>query len=476
MSASPGGGDPKLLSSRPSFTDYWKRSKDQQADKSLTFVSSNLEQRQANGQHGGQAGSSTQAKAQARRQQVRKAQMQHRQRKANYTQQLEMDIAKLRDEIAKVEQDNEILKGKNDAIRSQLARGGQTMPMTVGMPPASTADMAFSTCLAPDYTVSLDIPEYLGSPAFQVRRNSPSLADTSSRVTSSHATDAFTGTTPTSTVGTSLDDFTTTEMTMSEEQTDRAVNFILALEHCCWDHVDQSSFEYQDHHYNHAHAHDSVNDEIDDDAENGHALTATALALQSAPLDVFTRLDDLQQQLQQIPSPAFFSLGSSSSPYPSSYAAAAPISWPSKGLTLSNLRHLARTLNPSDSELAPVQGWFEFLRLYGVEVATNHSVLDELKRELVKEVKCVKFGAAVQRGVFEDVLGRVMGYLPPSPQLSREAREDPLDSGGMVGFDEGAVSRGEGRDYEENTKTGKHTFFRRLMHTTKGSGGGGGHH
>lgn len=37
-------GDPKPASTRPSFTGYWKRSKDQQTGQSLTFVSSKLGQ------------------------------------------------------------------------------------------------------------------------------------------------------------------------------------------------------------------------------------------------------------------------------------------------------------------------------------------------------------------------------------------------------------------------------------------------
>jgi hypothetical protein len=44
MPDSPSTGDPKPSSARPSFTGYWKRSKDQQATQSLTFVSSKLGQ------------------------------------------------------------------------------------------------------------------------------------------------------------------------------------------------------------------------------------------------------------------------------------------------------------------------------------------------------------------------------------------------------------------------------------------------
>ncbi|KAI0457707.1 hypothetical protein F5B21DRAFT_462791 [Xylaria acuta] len=229
MPDSRGAGDPKA--DRPSFTGFWKRSKDKQAAQSLTFVSSKLGQPSAHGGDEGQAEPSAEAKAKERRQQVRKAQRQHRQRKANYTKQLEMDITKLRDDIVKVEREVERLKNQNGAIRSQVASGGDQVDVP---PPAvvDTMDAAFSTFLAPSYTVSLDMSEYLGTPAYQVRRASSSLSETASSktATSPRVTEALSGTTPASTVGTGLEDIAMMEATLSEEQIDRAINFILAYE------------------------------------------------------------------------------------------------------------------------------------------------------------------------------------------------------------------------------------------------------
>ncbi len=174
------------------------------------------------------------AKSKARRQQVRNAQRQHRQRKANYTKQLEMDVTKLRDDIAKVEQEIESLRNQNGAIRTQLPRGDHepVVAGAVGVSPVNVTDMAFSTSLAPNYTVSLDIIEHLGTPAFHVSRPSPSLPDMSgsSRATSSYVTEGPSGTTPASTVGTSLEDVAMMEISLSEEQTDLVINFILAYE------------------------------------------------------------------------------------------------------------------------------------------------------------------------------------------------------------------------------------------------------
>ncbi|KAI0465794.1 hypothetical protein F4859DRAFT_499632 [Xylaria cf. heliscus] len=232
MPDSRGAGDAKPH--RPSFTGFWKRSKDKQAAQSLTFVSSKLGQPSAQGGNEAQTEPSAEAKAKERRQQVRKAQRQHRQRKANYTKQLEMDITKLRDDIAKAEQEVEHLKNQNDAIRTQLVSGGgdqAALPMAVDLPPVlDTTEAAFSTYLAPNYTVSLDMSEYLGTPAYQIRRASSSAPDSSTKTTSPWAAETVGGTTPASTVGTSPEDVAAMEATLSEEQIDRAINFILAYE------------------------------------------------------------------------------------------------------------------------------------------------------------------------------------------------------------------------------------------------------
>ena len=135
---------------------------------------------------------------------------------------------------------------------------------------------------------------------------------------------------------------------------------------------------------------------------------ATTLALQSAPCSVFTRISDISSSSQ------------ASQPAPTAAAAAEEdqqqqqqqLAWTSRALTLTNLRRLARTLNPSDAELAPVQVWFEVASLYGFEIATNGTVLDRLKLELAGKARCVVYGAAVRRNVFEDALMKVFGFLP----------------------------------------------------------------
>ncbi|KAL7628857.1 hypothetical protein AAE478_000372 [Parahypoxylon ruwenzoriense] len=454
-------------SSRPSFTDYWKRTK-KAATRHITFVSSSHEQQigpssnngrqqQRQQQHHQQEQEadldSGKAKAQARRAQVRKAQIQHRQRKMNYTKQLEMDVAKLRDLIEHTERETLALKSENEAIwrrlataqipasfLSSLAAPPSTSAATTITPAAaavttaahpsfsfSTADSAIGAPYhAPGYTVSLSVSEGLGTPSFQVTRTPTptSLSPPRSRSRSGQAPN---------TAGASLGSATF----LSEAQTDHAINFILGLEHICWDHFRPSYYTYNDY---------------DPEAEgHGHALMASAIALQSAPPSAFEQITAVREQRQLHNGYDSGSRGGSSN---GGVLASWEIPAGDLGLTLANLYGLASALNPSrvhrhgrsqsqshtgdaqpashrghsqsvgvwdagqqeeaEEELAPVQAWFEIARRYGGPTVTNALLMDAVRAELAAAVACLHFGAAVRRGLFEDVLLRVLG-VPPLP-------------------------------------------------------------
>ena len=66
-------------------------------------------------------GDSEQTAKNKRRAQVRKAQVQHRQRKANYVKQLEANITGIRDKTADAERERQVLRSENEAIRAQLS-------------------------------------------------------------------------------------------------------------------------------------------------------------------------------------------------------------------------------------------------------------------------------------------------------------------------------------------------------------------
>ncbi|RYP76923.1 hypothetical protein DL771_001476 [Monosporascus sp. 5C6A] len=433
-------------SEKPSFTRFWKRVKQTASGDTLKFVPSVLQQQQqetqrpaalgggskVDGEDGGDNRTAA-AKAQARRAQVRRAQFQHRQRKANYTKQLEMDAARLRDQIAVAERERAALRGENDAIRRRLAMAGvpiapalqqpqpqpQAATMMAGLPadrpgkassPAaltsgSTSTMSTSPSSA-QYIVSLDMSE-MNSPAYQVYRTStPSSSDAGGAA----GTSTDLGATAIADDGFNLTD----------AQTDYAINFILALEHVCWDHFHPSYFSYA--HYDEA------------AEENTHMLMASAIALQSAPVSVFDQMTEVREHLQANPSRPVYHPSSSnprSQPQtqhehqqkhhqqqqqkPPPPPIPSPISWrqppgpAAAGLSLGSLRRLAEVMNPPDVELAPVQAWFEIARACGPAAVRDIALMDFLKRELARVVRCVHFGAAIPRYAFDDVVGRVIG-------------------------------------------------------------------
>ncbi|KAH9996944.1 hypothetical protein F4779DRAFT_183000 [Xylariaceae sp. FL0662B] len=354
----------------------------------------------------------------ARRAQVRKAQVRHRQRKANYTKQLEMDIAKLRDLIEQAERESAALRGQNEAFRHRLTTHAASSsavhhhhPPTAATPVApssftlavpSVAEVAYSAPPAPDYTVHLQMPGLMNTPVFQVERAPPASGSASSTLDPQPGSGAEAASSAADTSGTGG---------LTEVQTDQAINFILALEHICWDHFDHSYF-----------AHGSYDPTAN---EHGHGLMASALALQSAPATVFTQLSDVQTQLR-----------SGTTPQPE-------ISWRQEqsgttaaaGLSLQSLYGLATALNPPDHELAPVQAWFEIVRLYGAGVALDAPLMDRVRAEFAGVVKCLHFGAVIERDAFESVLRRVIGR-------EYDVDIDIIDdAAAMAGFTEGTVGQ-----------------------------------
>lgn len=91
------------------------------------------------------------------------------------------------------------------------------------------------------------------------------------------------------------------------------------------------------------------------------------------------------------------------------------INWQSSGLNLQALHGLAASLNPGDKELTPVQAWFELASRYDLALLLKKRVLDNLRREFVGVVRCVCFGAMIEREAFESIVGRVMAPELASP-------------------------------------------------------------
>ncbi|KAG8164763.1 hypothetical protein KVR01_005038 [Diaporthe batatas] len=135
---------------RPSFTSFWRKTKDESTARELTFVQSDPSQ--SSGKAPVQAHEPGQASKDKRRIQVRKAQVAHRQRKAKYVEQLEADIAGIRDSISHAESARQVLRDENEAIRAQLSAAAA----------ASAAASAYNQVPGPGMHLSY-MPPYLHS-------------------------------------------------------------------------------------------------------------------------------------------------------------------------------------------------------------------------------------------------------------------------------------------------------------------------
>ncbi|KAI0136463.1 hypothetical protein BJ170DRAFT_13297 [Xylariales sp. AK1849] len=386
---------------RPSFADFWKRNKKAHQSREVTFVLSGMET--GTNEEDPANNTASQRHSQARRAQVRKAQIQHRQRKANYAKELEVDTARLRDMIEETETESRALKAENDTIRKEISRNAVASgAMNLGVPkiverslgpdrfrnaiPPSTAVEKIRMPVTgwqepqpqPEYTLRMDMSEPMQTPAFHVSRTPIGSGGSGS---GSQRLEVSTGSgsgARTQALDSALAPQTLTEG-LTQEQTDLVINFILALEHICWNHFDHS-------YYTHTIPNPS-------DTENGHALMASSIALQHAPLPIFARIDAVQIQLHTDPT---------CRPHTTD------IEWRSAGLTLDSLFALASTLNPPDQELAPVQAWFEIARIWGPDVALDRQVIESLKGEFAGVVKCLHFGAVIEREAFDSIVGRVV--------------------------------------------------------------------
>ncbi|KAL8304067.1 hypothetical protein RB597_004615 [Gaeumannomyces tritici] len=336
--------------------------------------------------------------AQARRAQVRRAQVQHRKRKADYTKQLETEVADRRNMIADLDAERALLRAENEAARALLmAAAASILPpqqqQEVGMvspscggggggsssqPVSHFADMGVD-----DLVVSLAMDEAMGAQAWRV-----SQAPSSSPLAAACGQGVGNG-------GVDDEDEEGEDVPgcgrLGAAQTQQAINFILAMEHCCKDHFRLADLDPG------LHETWGLPEPTQEPAPTGHHLMATALALRDAPSSIAAA------DARRRPSPTALV----------SELAGGADSWRASGLTLAALHGLAQSLAPlAGPELTPVQAWFELAARFPAALLLRADVSDALKRGFVGVVKCVRFGAAVEREAFEGVVFRVLGADP----------------------------------------------------------------
>ncbi|RDA87345.1 hypothetical protein CP532_2653 [Ophiocordyceps camponoti-leonardi (nom. inval.)] len=300
----------------------------------------------------------TNEKASRRRQQVKSAQVRHRQRKAEYTKQLELDAVRLRQLVSAVEDEVHGLKKRNEEMRRCLCEA-EKAKMAAG--DAATQVVAWLD--APmGSEVSLGFHDAVDSPCLQIEGSGG--------------------------------DWSLMEGTpMPPEVVElRAVNFILALEHVCWDHFDPRDF----------------NDPQPIDPTHGHTLMASAYLMATAPSSVYDSCSALATAVA--PDPTWRRLLHLPDTAVQRRKEAPVMRWPAPTISLDSLRGLAQSLNAGDVELTPVQIWFELAARYRAERLLRPDSIEALLRRFCGVVHCVAYGAAVERLVFESV---VMGVLGP---------------------------------------------------------------
>lgn len=386
-------------------------------------ISSRADSVTASGEGCSPSDPSSNAQSQTRRAQVRSAQIRHRQRKANYQKQLELDAGKYRDLVSQAGAEAKALREENEAIRAALSKAGidvswlvpkespsteeqaqaglqsmQIDPYTspsVGAesqtPPSATTPELFSNIDVNDLTITLTMDDTMGSPSFNIS-------------SSSSGASLYSGTSPPQS-----DD----GWSLSPAQEQAAINFILAyatllchpfkqpaadtlysLEHVCWDHFCLGDF----HHHTHKYYPDLP--EGMDENDHGHALMASTLCMAHAPTSLYDDRAALGSTITHLPATAQLSPD-------------ATFQWQSPGITLASLRGLASSLNPGDQELTPVQAWFELAERYPPVTLLEGGVLEQLKKEFRGVVRCVSYGAMIEREAFESVVRRVIREFTP---------------------------------------------------------------
>ncbi|KAK3940068.1 hypothetical protein QBC46DRAFT_386247 [Diplogelasinospora grovesii] len=391
---------------KPSFTTFWKRSKEALiTSRKITFVNNtgnSLEgaEAEAEAEHGSQS-KKKDKKAAARRAQVRKAQIEHRQRKANYVKTLEMDVARIRDQIAREEREVLRLKGETDALRCRVQTQISRQPagdLNSPLPPPPPTEL-LSRLDSMDWLLdgldgiddggwlmSLDIDDVMNLPSYQITSPSSGII---------HGRQGGNGDVGGGASGGQVGDGSDR---MTAEETRAAINFILALEHVCWDHFHPQS---SPHSQSGPQPGIDINPELVEGVESGHTLMATSLALRTAPSTVFeSTIPHIKQSLR-----------SKHPTEPHAVADGEGVSWQTEGLTLRSLYGLACSLNKDSEglEITPVQAWFELTGRYPRELLLREDKIEEMKREFVGVVRCPHYGASMERGAFESIVYRVLG-------------------------------------------------------------------
>ncbi|KAF7897968.1 uncharacterized protein EAF01_008934 [Botrytis porri] len=403
-----------------SFTSFWHRSVDKISSQKVKFMP-NITRLKTSKDENSEIKSGTSQK-QHRRAQVRRAQIEHRQRKQNYVKHLEEDAIRLRGMIATTKDESSALVKENKAIESTLlASGIKNLSSLKSQDPGSPANKPINMPLQQGYDSlrGLTTPDSTQGTKPTIRtvdyesENSRLSCYISDVLTqdSDPLTNYFSdnhdvpypSTSSSSHINIRFDEFLNASCLHLSASSDSsakkhgaidlskplpplpgqvsipanvvwkpspdmsliAINFILALEHPCrthFHHFPETPLPF-----------DPAGD------PSGHELMASTHIFAQAPPKAFS--------------------GSTSD-----------ISWSSSSVSLAQLYAMSQSLPVSDFEITPVQAWFMIAEKYhnDIEKVVGPRNMNSLKRGLGGLSRCYQFGAVMDVGSFWEVVDDVM--------------------------------------------------------------------
>ncbi|TGO67228.1 hypothetical protein BOTNAR_0046g00300 [Botryotinia narcissicola] len=403
-----------------SFTSFWHRSVDKISSQKVKFMP-NITRLKTSKDTDSEAKSGT-AQKQHRRAQVRRAQIEHRQRKKNYVKHLEEDVIRLRGMIVTTEAESSALMKENRAMESTLPASGikdlSDLKSRVGKIPGDQAIdlLPPQECEPPrDLTTSNATQEMrptIRTVDYESENDRLSSYISGMLTQDSHPlTDCFSdnqdvpclSTSSASHINIQFDEFLNTSCLYISESSENfttchgaidlskplpplpgqvslpanavhqaspdislvAINFILALEHPCrthFHHIPEIPLPF-----------DPAGD------PSGHELMASTHIFAQAPLEAFDE----------------------STP---------EVSWFSSSVSLAQLYAMSQSLPVSDFEITPVQAWFMIAEKYhdDIEKVVETQNMNNLKRGLGSLSRCYQFGAVMDVDRFWEAVADVM--------------------------------------------------------------------
>ncbi|EME38839.1 hypothetical protein DOTSEDRAFT_48335 [Dothistroma septosporum NZE10] len=353
----------------------------------------------------------------------RQAQRTHRERKEQYTKDLELEVMRLKELYVKSAQERDAaLKTRDEATDEQdrlrvenrrLREENQRMREALQGPKSSTDSSYDALSVSCDATRNSSFSTTDGFPGMVAPVNLQELAAQNSLAESRrpNETPIKIERAPSREGSTHISAQLIMQLpAISIDYDELGLDFVLSLEKPCMGHM----------HYLHIRAHNSQSGsdeamepptEVPDDGENqhisGHALMATAPSYSAVMKDPTTR-------------------------YPTQYPHGL------KREDLMNLLNLASQLETNEVELPPVKAWLRIMQDARLRQLSVND-FDLLKQNLLSKVHCYRFGAVIEDHDIEDALQQVLQWKTGEATSYGTAKAMPppahpsqFDSGSML--------------------------------------------